>query len=170
MVRNYRKPLILAMPKTLLRLPDASSKVSEMGENTNFQKVIDDKEISSKTVKRVIFCSGKHYYTLKQERKERNLDNKIALVRLEELAPFPAVEVSKILEKYDNLNSESDFYYAQEEPKNAGAFSFVEPRFKNLFNVKVNYAGRETLPCPAVGIGSMHKRQVQQILEDALSL
>lgn len=167
MVRNYRKPLMLAMPKTLLRFPDASSKVSEMGEGTTFQKVIDEKIGSAK---RVIFCSGKHYYTLKQAREERGLDDKIALIRVEELAPFPAVEISKIIEKHEKLSSQSDFYWAQEEPRNAGAFSFIEPRFRNLFNVNLNYAGRDTLPCPAVGIGSMHKQQLKQILDDALTL
>lgn len=166
MVRNYRKPLILVMPKTLLRLADASSKISEMGAGTKFQKVIPCSSAGSgDAVKRVVFCTGKHYYTLKEERSKKSLDKKVALVRIEELAPFPAGALSEVAGKFAHLGKE-DFYWAQEEPRNAGAFSFLEQRFKNLLNIDLTYAGRPSLPCPAVGIGSVHKQQVSQLMKD----
>ena len=92
MVRNYRKPGAIVMPKTLLRLPESRSTFSEMGQNTSFQTVIDDPSKNIK-VKRVVVTAGKHYFTLVNERAKRGLQNDVAIVRLEQLVPFPAKEI-----------------------------------------------------------------------------
>lgn len=92
MVRNYRKPGAIVMPKTLLRLPESRSTFAEMGPNTSFQTVIDDPSKNFKA-KRVIVTAGKHYFTLVNERAKRGMQNDVAIVRLEQLVPFPAKEI-----------------------------------------------------------------------------
>ena len=92
MVRNYRKPGAIVMPKTLLRLPESRSTFAEMGPNTSFQTVIDDPSKNHKA-KRVIVTAGKHYFTLVNERAKRGMQDDVAIVRLEQLVPFPAKEI-----------------------------------------------------------------------------
>lgn len=163
MLRPYRKPLMVVAPKTMLRSPDASSLISEMGDNTKFQKIIPDNRMSAT---RIILCGGRHYFTLAKAIEEKGLSHKVELVRVEEVSPFPAVELSKQLNKYKNA---TEFYWCQEEPRNAGCWSFMQPRFKNILGLDLTYAGRPVLPCPAVGIGSMHKVQVESVVHDALT-
>lgn len=98
-VRNYRKPLVIVGPKILLRLSDAASKWDEFGPGTHFLPVIGDKEVNAGEVKRVILCSGKHYYALKNERKQRN-DAHTAVIRVESLCPFPTHQLGEELDKY----------------------------------------------------------------------
>ncbi len=100
MIRNYRKPLIVVSPKILLRHPLCVSQISEFTNPSYFKPVLSDSSvISGSDVKTVIFCSGKHFYTLSKERDEKNLTN-IAIIRLEELCPFPAKEISAELLKF----------------------------------------------------------------------
>ncbi|CAB0013970.1 unnamed protein product [Nesidiocoris tenuis] len=153
MVRNYRKPLIVIAPKILLRSADAASRLSDMSPGTSFLPVI---------VKRLIFTTGKHYYALKKYRDDNSIAN-VAIVRIEELCPFPVHSLRTEIAKYKNVR---EFVWSQEEPRNMGAWSFCSVRFQNLVGCKVKYCGRDALPTPAVGIGELHKKEAQSVIED----
>lgn len=160
-VRNYRKPLVVVAPKILLRYPAAVSTLADMAPGTSLSPVLGDPHVSFSQVKRLVFCSGKHYYTLHKEREARER-NDIAFVRLESLCPFPAAALQKEIQKYPKA---SEFMWSQEEQRNMGAWSFISPRFQNIVGVKLKYAGRGVLGLPAVGIGEMHQRENQDILD-----
>ncbi|XP_066940532.1 2-oxoglutarate dehydrogenase-like, mitochondrial isoform X2 [Macrobrachium rosenbergii] len=129
----FRKPLVLMTPKSLLRHPDAKSSFDEMTEKSEFQRVIPERGPASENhqnVKRVIFCSGKVYYDLIAARKDANLEDKIAISRVEQIAPFPYDLVKQECLKYPG----ADLVWAQEEHKNMGAWSYVQPRFATALN------------------------------------
>lgn len=108
-VRNFRKPLVVVAPKILLRLSDAASSYSEFQPGQTFMPVLGDTTVTDATnVKKVIVCSGKHYYNLATERRDRKLDD-VAIIRIESLCPFPVMEINQELEKYKNANSELYF-------------------------------------------------------------
>lgn len=154
LIRNYRKPLIAVTPKILLRHPDCVSTLDEFTNSSSFQPVLGDpKVIDDSRIKRVVFCSGKHFYTLRKEREERDISN-VALVRIEELCPFPAQQVIQQMAKYksakglsndsiDPINElivcqmQSEWMWSQEEHQNMGAWSFVRNRFQDILNCKV---------------------------------
>ncbi|KAK3092434.1 hypothetical protein FSP39_002811 [Pinctada imbricata] len=165
MVRNFRKPLVVVAPKVILRLPAATSSLAEMSSGTTFHPVLGDTQATPDKVTKVIFCSGKHFYTLQKERESRKIDN-VAIVRLESLCPFPASELQKELKKYSKAK---DFIWSQEEHRNMGAWSFISPRFENLVGVKLQYVGRDHLGTPAVGIGQIHQSEVKQLMIDSFS-
>ncbi|XP_061173979.1 2-oxoadipate dehydrogenase complex component E1-like [Saccostrea echinata] len=165
MVRNFRKPLVVVAPKILLRLPEASSTLDEMAPGTTFLPVFGDPDVSAKKVTKVIFCSGKHYYTLVKERENLKLQN-VALIRLESLCPFPAAEIQVELNKFSNA---TDFVWSQEEHRNMGAWSFMSPRFENVLGKKLRYAGRDHLGTPATGIGQIHQAEAKSILQQTFS-
>ena len=129
--RTYRKPMVLVAPKTLLRLPAAVSDLSEMGPGTAFRPVLPDAAMQGKEhrVERLILCSGKVYYELEEQRKSRGITD-TAIVRVEELSPFPFAELKEQVEKYSNANS---IAWVQEETQNGGAWAFVEVRKMPLF-------------------------------------
>ncbi|EDV29839.1 uncharacterized protein TRIADDRAFT_19360, partial [Trichoplax adhaerens] len=160
MLRNFRKPLIVASPKILLRYPDAVSTLTEMTPSTFFQPVLGDHSVSSDKVERVILCSGKHYYALDKQRQSLDAKN-VAIIRLESLCPFPTQLIEKELSRYKNAKV---FIWSQEEHQNMGPWSFVAPRFEKQLGVKLLYTGREALACPAVGIGAIHKEENAKIL------
>ncbi|KAK2717942.1 2-oxoadipate dehydrogenase complex component E1-like [Artemia franciscana] len=160
MLRSFRKPLIIASPKTLLRLPSASSTLQEMSSSSSFKPVIGDETVSPQKVTKVIFVCGKHYYALADQREKRGIDD-IAIIRVEELCPFPTVHLQGELKKYPKAQY---FIWNQEEPRNMGAWSFVSPRFENLVGKKLDFVGRKELPAPAVGIGLLHKKEVENLL------
>lgn len=162
MVRPFRKPLIVAGPKLLLRFPAAVSSLSDLGPGTSFQPVLDDVDASASNIKRLVFVSGKHYYALNQQRQEKNVKD-TAIVRLEELCPFPAKQLQQLLAKY---NQAKEFVWCQEEPRNGGAWNFVEPRFRNLVGVNLRYSGRPALAAPAVGVSAMHKVEAANLMKD----
>ncbi|GFG30109.1 hypothetical protein Cfor_07750 [Coptotermes formosanus] len=158
-IQNYRKPLILVMPKTLLRSPEATSSLTDMGPQTTFTPVIGDHVKADSNVQRVIFVSGKHYYALDKKRKA--LDAKdVALVRVEGLAPFPTLSLQEEVAKYRNAKI---FIWSQEEHQNMGAWNYVRPRFENLIGRKLKYAGRGPLATPAVGIGQLHQKEAELV-------
>ncbi|XP_061936221.1 2-oxoglutarate dehydrogenase complex component E1 isoform X2 [Apis cerana] len=129
----FRKPLILMTPKSLLRHPEAKSNFDLMLENTEFLRVIPEEGVASQNpnnVKRVLFCSGKIYYDLKKARAEKNLDDKVAIIRVEQISPFPYDLVKKEAVKYSN----ADLVWAQEEHKNQGAWTYIQPRFHTALN------------------------------------
>ncbi|XP_058809659.1 probable 2-oxoglutarate dehydrogenase E1 component DHKTD1 homolog, mitochondrial [Phymastichus coffea] len=160
MVRNFRKPLIIVSPKTLLRHPSALSSLEELAPNTSFKPVIGDDKINGNSVRRVILVSGKHYYALEKHRATLGLQH-TAIVRVESLCPFPVLEINEELQKYSNAET---FIWSQEEPQNMGAWTFIKPRFENLCGRKIRYCGREVLPTSAVGIGQVHQRQSEEVI------
>jgi 2-oxoglutarate dehydrogenase E1 component len=163
---NVRKPLIIMSPKSLLRHKLAVSNLSDLDKGSKFVKVIDDNVADAKKTKRVIFCSGKIYYDLFQAREDQKIKN-IAVIRLEQLHPFPEEEIKKILSKYSNVK---DIVWCQEEPENMGAWSFVQPRFMELLSAKhdFSYIGRRAASSPATGYGSHHKAEQAEIVENCL--
>lgn len=161
MERPFRKPLIVASPKTLLKSSDAVSNLSEFAPGTSWMPVIDDEKATKDNVQKLVFVSGKFYYDLLKQRDQRS---DIALIRLEELTPFPTEEVKKILSKYDLA---TEHIWCQEEPQNMGAFSFVQPRLQSLLpeGSKLKYAGRSASAAPATGIGRKHKMEHQEVIK-----
>ncbi|KAI9199524.1 thiamine diphosphate-binding protein [Polychytrium aggregatum] len=169
MARNFRKPLIVAAPKILLRHPAAVSKLHEMEPGTTFQPVLDDPTLPDGQhgeVNKVVFVSGKLYYDLVKERASRGLDKNVSLVRLEELNPFPTAHLKRIVDKY--RSTATQWLWVQEEPENQGAFPFVGPRLAQLLpNHILKYHGRKACAAPAVGISSRHKKEQEEVVKGA---
>ncbi|CAH0493466.1 unnamed protein product [Peronospora farinosa] len=166
--RTFRKPVVVMGPKMLLRLADATSPLSEMGPSTTFQPVLSDPTITNASqVKKVYFCSGKFYYELAKERLARSENPEtIALVRLEELAPFPFEQVTDELAKFKKAKK---FVWVQEEPINQGAWTYAQAHIEKLLGKKqhLEYIGRETLAAPAVGLSKRSHEQLQVVLTEA---
>ncbi|MBA3644844.1 MAG: 2-oxoglutarate dehydrogenase E1 component [Gemmatimonadaceae bacterium] len=155
-----RRPLILMQPKSLLRLPEAASKLIDLT-NGSFQHVINDSSVAEReTVKRLVFCTGKMYYDLLPVRAPH-----IALVRIEELYPWPGTAVAEIVDLYPNLE---EVVWAQEEPKNMGAWSYAAPRLRvSTGNALVmRYIGRPDRASPAEGYAEAHKREQDRIIAE----
>jgi 2-oxoglutarate dehydrogenase E1 component len=170
MVRDYRKPLIIMSPKSLLRHKRC---VSEFGEFTDapFQPVIDeiDPNITPEKVERILFCSGKVYYDLIDAREQHEIDN-IAIIRLEQLYPYPHDEIEEILKRYPHVEQR---VWVQEEPRNQGAWWYIRAHMDvNLSHKdnRIEYAGRPASASPAVGYLQIHRQQLQAFLNDALQL
>ena len=167
MLRPYRKPLIIMTPKSLLRHKLAVSTMVEL-ENGSFQNVIDDSLIIAPTkVNKVVLCSGKVYYDLFQAREERQIQD-VALVRIEQLYPFPEEELSSILKQYANAKN---IVWCQEEPQNQGAWFTSQHHMQAclLPSQKLRYAGREFAAAPAVGSHALHVQQFEAFIHDVYS-
>ncbi|XP_046392850.1 2-oxoglutarate dehydrogenase, mitochondrial isoform X2 [Ischnura elegans] len=167
----FRKPLILLTPKSLLRHPEAKSSFDLMVEGTEFLRLIPEEGPAAgnpDAVKKVVFCSGKVFYDLKKSRDEKKLTNDIAIARVEQISPFPFDLVKKECAKYPNAS----LVWAQEEHKNQGPWTYVQPRFSTALNDTrdIVYAGRPTAASPATGSKMTHLRELNQLLEDALAL
>ncbi|KAJ2964596.1 hypothetical protein NQZ79_g439 [Umbelopsis isabellina] len=166
MKRSFRKPLIVASPKGLLKSPLCTSSLSEMAEGTSFKPVLgDDSVTDGSSVEKVVFVSGKLYYDLVKERENRGLSDKVALCRIEELCPFPRNEIASELSKYTNAK---DYVWCQEEPQNGGAYSFMLPRLSKVLpsGQSLQYVGRAPLAAPAVGISQRHREEQASILKN----
>ncbi|CAL1677275.1 unnamed protein product [Lasius platythorax] len=166
----FRKPLIIMTPKSLLRHPEAKSNFDLMLEDTQFLRVIPEEGAAAQNpngVKKLLFCSGKVYYDLKKARTERKLDDKIAIARMEQISPFPYDLVKKEAAKYAN----AELLWAQEEHKNQGAWTYVQPRFHTALNGTrgVIYAGRPTSSSPATGSKVQHLKELKQLVDDSLT-
>jgi 2-oxoglutarate dehydrogenase E1 component len=165
-----RRPLILMQPKSLLRLPEAASKLSDLAEGTTFHSVIDDAAAAPhrERVKRIVFCTGKIYYDL-LERRTREPNEAVALVRVEELYPWPHDDVARIVDSYPAIE---DVVWAQEEPKNMGAWTFVSPRLRVSTGnaIPVRYIGRPERASPAEGYSEMHKAEQERIVTEVFTL
>ncbi|WP_318343930.1 2-oxoglutarate dehydrogenase E1 component [Flagellimonas baculiformis] len=158
MKANYRKPLVVFTPKSLLRHPKVVSTKEEMAQGS-FQMVIDDAEAKVAKVKTLVFCTGKFYYDLLEKREELERDD-IALVRVEQLFPLPANEMRDIIKKYKNAD---DIVWAQEEPRNMGAWSHMLMHFDEAKQFRV--ASRRFYGAPAAGSAVRSKRRHAQVLE-----
>uniref|UniRef100_A0A069DY23 2-oxoglutarate dehydrogenase complex component E1 n=1 Tax=Panstrongylus megistus TaxID=65343 RepID=A0A069DY23_9HEMI len=166
----FRKPLILMTPKSLLRHPEAKSSFDEMTETTNFLRVIPDSGPASgnpNSVKKLLFCSGKVYYDLNKARKEKKLESSVAISRIEQISPFPYDLVKAECAKYPNAK----LAWCQEEHKNQGAWTYVNPRFDTALNKSrpVAFAGRPTAASPATGSKMQHLKELNQLVEDSMA-
>ncbi len=160
------RPLVVMTPKSLLRLPAASSTIDELVDG-GFQPVIDDAKIEDRSaVKRIALCSGKVFYDLEASREESN-DGRVALVRLEQFYPFPAERLKEITASYPNA---TQLFWTQEEPQNMGGWTFVEGRLRNIKpeNVELRYVGRTPSASPATGSYAIHELEQKQIVDGAM--
>jgi 2-oxoglutarate dehydrogenase E1 component len=167
MVRNLRKPLVIFTPKSLLRHKDAASPLSEFTKGS-FQTIIpDQKALKGDKVKRVIACSGKVYYDLSKKREEKGADD-VAIIRVEQLYPFPHKAFSTELKKYPNA---TEVVWAQDEPQNQGAWFFVQHYIHEnmLEGQKLGYSGRAASASPAVGYSHLHQEQQKALVEGAFA-
>jgi len=173
--RDFRKPLIVASPKNLLRERRCTSTLAEMAEGTKFHRVFPevDSAISSNPdrVRRLVYCSGKIYYDLVEEREKRGA-NDVAIVRIEQIAPFPFDRVANEAKLYSN----AQVVWVQEEPKNMGAWTFVQPRIESAtrdLNGKAQrpvYIGRQPSAATATGLGGRaHTAEQNSILSATFS-
>jgi 2-oxoglutarate dehydrogenase E1 component len=164
---GMERPLIVMTPKSLLRLPAATSSIDELATG-GFQPLIDDAEITDRNgVKRVVLCSGKVYYDLAEARRKSE-DRSVAMVRLEQFYPFPLKSIRDTLAKYSNAG---ELVWAQEEPQNMGGWTFVQDRLENLLHAceRPRYVGRTASASPATGSYSIHQKEQAEFIGEALS-
>jgi 2-oxoglutarate dehydrogenase E1 component len=172
--RDFRKPLVLMTPKSLLRHKRCvSSKADFMNGSTFHRVLLEDRSLdpaAHKQATRVVLCTGKVYYDLLEEREERGLDQ-VHLVRIEQLYPFPSIALAEELERFKHC----EFVWCQEEPKNMGAWTHVDPYIEDALAQigasagRAGYAGRAAAASPATGSGSLHKKQQAALIDEALT-
>jgi len=172
--RGFRKPLVVMSPKNLLKHRSVISSMREFTDpDVTFKTVIGETHtglVEDQKVERVLFCSGKVFYELWEEREARKIKN-IAIVRIEQLHPFPFAKVQEQMNKY----SKAQVAWVQEEPKNMGAWSFVDPHLRTAArqtrgdNARIIYNGRPAAASPATGYGSEHKSQLAKFMDSSFS-
>ena len=171
--REFRKPLVIMSPKSLLRHPKVQSKMADL-ENGHFQEVIDDPKVKDpKSVESLVLCSGKLYYDIDKARDESDEDlSKLAVIRVEQLYPFPRVQITPYINGFPNLKR---VYWAQEEPENMGSWNYIWPRLQDLVEelglrkLSVEYIGRTRRASPAVGSPKIHATEQNEIVEKVLA-
>jgi 2-oxoglutarate dehydrogenase E1 component len=165
--RKFRKPLVLFTPKALLRYEPSFSQLSELTDG-QFHLVCDDSSVADRDkVRRVLLCTGKIFYTL-QSAREKQPTPEIAVVRVEQLYPFPEKEIRAALAKYRRVE---EIGWVQEESKNRGAWSFMEPRLRAMFpDTLLAYFGRDESASPAVGSVKMHQVEERELIGAALGI
>ena len=168
-IRPLRKPLIVMTPKSLLRHKEAVSQLEELSGGT-FQTVIDETDVIDPTaVKRVVMCSGKVFYDLRSARRERDIGD-IAIIRIEQMYPFPRFDLQSVLARYPNLE---DAVWVQEEPKNQGSWYAMQSRLSTVVqrekvDVYLRYVGREPSASAAAGYSALHLREQEAFIDEAL--
>jgi len=161
---NFRKPLVLMTPKSMLRLPAACSPVQDFVKGSWKRVIADDAAPAPEATRRVILCSGKLYHELIAQRTKAATKD-VAIVRVEQLHPFPADELKPILDRF----AKAEVCWVQEEPRNMGAWRFVQGKMMDHFAGRaVQYIGRPDASSPAVGSLKMHQQQQDRILVDAV--
>ncbi len=178
--RSYRKPLVMMAPKSLLRHKKAVSDAAAFTTGSSFHRVLwddaqkghsDTKLASDDQIKRVVLCSGKVYYDLLAERDARGISD-VYLMRLEQFYPFPALSMVKELSRF----KQAQVVWCQEEPKNQGAWTFIEPNIEWVLtrieakHTRPIYAGRNASASPATGLGKTHKAQQSALVDAALTI
>lgn len=175
--RNFRKPLIIMTPKSLLRHKRCVSRLEEMGPNTTFHRVLwDDADgtdalATDEQIRRVVLCSGKVYYDILEEREKRGIKD-VYILRMEQLYPFSQKALTTELKRFPS----ADVVWCQEEPKNMGAWTFVDPLIENLMGeigMKVGrpvYAGRAEAASPATGLARRHQQEQAKLVDEALTI
>jgi 2-oxoglutarate dehydrogenase E1 component len=164
MKRNFRKPLILMTPKSLLRDKLAVSPLQDLVSG-RFHEVLDDSGVEAGAVRRVVLCSGKVYYDLLKERTARQSKD-VALVRLEQFSPFPQEQLERVLGRFRKAR---EWVWAQEESQNNGGWFFVEPRLRIQGVERVHYVGRDASASPATGSHQVHVREQKELVEAAIA-
>lgn len=180
--------MIIFTPKNLLRLPEARSPLTEFDDEADdifikgarFKRVIMDEGETDRSPtpppnpskKRLVMCSGKVYYELASERRKRGLEDDVAIIRIEQLAPFPFDLVMRETRRYPN----AEIVWAQEEPKNMGAYLHVQPRIQRCMEAerenvpaRIAYAGRPTMAATATGFGQVHAAEQAALIDTALT-
>ncbi|CAH7269468.1 subunit of E1(0) component of 2-oxoglutarate dehydrogenase [Vibrio chagasii] len=167
-VRPMRRPLIVMSPKSLLRHPLCTSSLEDLAEGTFQPAIAEIDDIAPENVKRVVFCSGKVYFDLLDQRRKDEQDD-VAIVRIEQLYPFPYEDVRAAIAQYTNV---VDYVWCQEEPQNQGAWYSSQHNFRAAIPVgaDIQYAGRPASASPAVGYMSVHLKQQKALVDDALTL
>lgn len=163
-LRPYRKPLVIMSPKSLLRHPLVTSSLKDLAEG-QFEPVLPEQDVLSKKPKRVIFCQGKVYYDLLAKRREQKIED-IAILRIEQMYPFPDQEVAALISAYKGVK---DWVWCQEEPHNQGAWFKVRDDFAPLLPAALRYVGRPAYASPAVGYSNVFKQGQEQLVAEALS-
>ena len=168
-IRPMRKPLVVMSPKSLLRHKEAISSLEDLA-NGRFHNILDETDaLDSEKVERLIICSGKVYYDLRAARRERELEN-IAILRLEQLYPFPEAELLQVLSAYPNI---VDAVWCQEEPMNQGAWYASQHHMRRVIarhkvDVYLRYVGRDASAAPAAGYMALHVEQQEKFIDEAL--
>jgi 2-oxoglutarate dehydrogenase E1 component len=178
--RDFRKPLIIMTPKSILRHKRATSRLDEMGPDTTFHRILwDDAQVlpgektrlvKDEKIRRVVLCSGKVYYDLYEERERRGIED-VYLLRVEQLYPWPHKALAQELARF----KKAEFIWCQEEPQNMGAWSFVQPGIERVLefvkakSTRPRYVGRAASASTATGLMSRHLKELKQFLDEALS-
>jgi len=168
----FRKPLILMTPKSLLRHPECKSSFDDLLPGTEFQRMILDSgpaSTSPAAIQKILFCTGKVYYDLIKERRDRGLEDQIAIHTIEQICPFPYDIMKKVCDTYCN----AEICFVQEEHKNMGAWSYLQPRTQTAiggYHRLIQYIGRETAPSPATGSKATHKKEYNAFMNAAMAL
>ena len=170
--RNFRKPLVIFTPKSLLRAKEAMSRLDDLAPGSSFHRVIGETEAIAPDdkVRRVVLCTGKVYFDLAKARAHSG-DNRVALIRLEQLYPFPSNALGKVLQRYPN----AEIVWCQEEPQNMGAWNFVDRRIEQVLAgldvaaKRPRFAGRADAASPATGLFKRHTEEQGQLVAEALA-
>ncbi|MDE2229946.1 MAG: 2-oxoglutarate dehydrogenase E1 component [Alphaproteobacteria bacterium] len=170
--RNFRKPLVVMTPKSLLRNPEVAARLAEMGPGTSFHRVFGeiDTLAPDPQVRRVLLCSGKVYFDLLHARRERKIAD-IAILRVEQLYPFPAKPLAELVVRYPN----AEFVWVQEEPENMGAWSFADRRIEKTLSAldfkakRARYVGRPEAAAAATGLLKRHTIEQARLVDEALA-
>jgi probable 2-oxoglutarate dehydrogenase E1 component DHKTD1 len=171
MKRNFRKPLVVAGPKGLLRLAVASSESKDFAPGTRFRPVLDDPSISTPyQVTRIIILTGKLYYPLLQARQTAQHSSSVAFIRIEELSPFPFRELQQVIQRYENAK---EVVWMQEEPRNQGALPHVGSRIRTVLDEMGHGHGklvewcRSESPMPVTGVGKVYAKEQGELVARA---
>ena len=170
--RNFRKPLVVFTPKSLLRAKEVMSSLDDMGPGSSFHRVIGEVETIAPDdrVRRVVLCSGKVYFDLLKARAASG-DNRVAILRIEQLYPFPFNSLAKVLARWPN----AEIVWCQEEPQNMGAWNFVDRRIERVLSSldiaakRPRFVGRAEAASPATGLFKRHVEEQVQLVIDALA-
>ena len=160
--RDFRKPLVIMTPKSLLRHKECVSAIEDLAAG-HFHEVLDDALVKPERIRRVLLCSGKVYYDLFEKRRERKSDD-VAIVRIEQLYPFPEAQLKQIFSRYKTTK---EWIWVQEESQNMGGWSFMEPRLRGM-GYSFNYVGRDASSSPATGSLKVHQREQAELVDAAL--
>ena len=167
-IRKMRRPLVIISPKSLLRNPKAISTLENLTDGS-FEYVIDDNYVNGELVEKIIMCSGKVFYDLESKREELGIQN-IALVRVEQLYPFPYDSLEKIVKQYKNANK---FIWCQEEPSNQGSWFSHRHRLQQVLDrinaTEIKLVSRPASAAPAVGLNKLHNQQQEALITEALT-
>lgn len=165
MLRPFRKPLVIMTPKSLLRHKRAVSPLADLAEGSRFHRCLDDlAQVDPEKVRRLVLCSGKLFYELAERRDETGRDD-LYILRVEQLYPFPFDSIAEYAGRFPNLET---IVWAQEEPKNAGAWSFVEPLIEQAVGRRPVYAGRSAAASTATGLARRHAAEQAKLIAEAL--